>query len=141
MNGREYEAAYRNDSDTVVVIEKTPENPDPSRYQWVDYYRGWVGKYPLSDCDRVFAVNTFARYSGYRVEVVSVNDDGTVKIQYADWNGAWATTAGGFVEHNKYELFKTVPVRELHDYHEEQRDLLFQKWRERTFPRPAEETP
>jgi hypothetical protein len=140
-NGREHEVDYERDSDSVFIIDKSPENPDPSRYEWVDYYRGWVGEFPLSGFDRVFAVHTYARYSGYRCEVMSFGDDGTAEIRYADWNGAWATTAGGFVERNKYEFFKTVPVGELHDYHEEQRDLLFGKWRESTFPRPPEATP
>lgn len=142
MNGREYRAAYDSnyDADSIVIIQRTPENPDPSRYEWVDYHRGWVGEYPLSACDRVFSVYTYARYSGHRCEVLSFNDDGTAEIQYADWNGAWAT-ASGFVQRNKYEYFKTVPVRELHDYHEKQRDLLFEQWRDSTFPKPEEAQP
>ncbi|WP_053721273.1 hypothetical protein [Saccharothrix sp. NRRL B-16348] len=140
MNGREYKAVYGRDSDSILIIEKTPENPDPSRYKWVDYHRGWVARYPISDVDRVFSVNTFARYRGHKCEVVSANDDGTMEIQYKDSDGGWAV-AMGFVQHNKYEFLKTVPASELHDYHERQRDLLFEEWRERTFPRPPEATP
>lgn len=139
-NGREYKVAYDRNDDTLIVIDKSPENPDPSRYEWVDYHRGWVGEFPVSDFDRVFSVNTFARYRGHKCEVVSANDDGTMEIQYKDSDGGWAV-AMGFVQHNKYEFLKTVPASELHDYHERQRDLLFEEWRERTFPRPPEATP
>jgi hypothetical protein len=139
-NGREYEVEYDRNGDSLFVIDKSPENPDPSRYEWVDYHRGWVGEFPIGDFDRVFSVNTFARYKGHRCEVVSANDDGTMEVQYKDSDGGWAV-AMGFVQHNKYEFLKTVPAAELHDYHENQRDLLFEAWRERTFPRPAEETP
>lgn len=140
MNGREHKAVYSGRDDSVLIVEKTPENPDPTRYKWADYHRGWVARYPLADVDRVFEVHTYARYRGHRCEVRSFNDDGTANIQYADSNGGWALGMG-FVQHDKYEYLKTVPAAELHDYHEEQRDLLFDRWRDRTFPRPPEGAP
>ncbi|NUT53834.1 MAG: hypothetical protein HOV94_42075 [Saccharothrix sp.] len=140
MDGREYKASYSGRDDTVLIVEKTPENPDPTRYKWVDYHRGWVARYPLADVDRVFEVHTYARYRGHRCEVRSVDDDGTLELQYAASNGGWALGMG-FEQRDKYEYLKTVSAGELHDYHEEQRDLLFEQWRDRTFPRPPGAAP
>lgn len=135
LNGRDFKAAYTPGRDTAHIVVSAEENPDPSRFEWRPYYKGWVTEVPIGECERVFSVNTFCTYQGYRCEVVRFLDDGTAEIQYADWNGSWAGGPGGFVQHNKYEFLKTVPASELHDYHEEQLDQLFEDWRERTFPR------
>jgi len=137
-NGRDFQGYYDARSGSVLVVIRQDENPDPSVYEWNDYRRGWVAEFPAGEFERIFAVNTFALYQGYRCEVTEMSDNGTAEILYADWNGAWATSAGGFEQRNKYEYYKTVPVSELYDYHEEQLDLLFDEWRDNNFPKPAE---
>jgi hypothetical protein len=139
--GRERSCAYRFQTNEVIFFSRSPENPDPDLYEWDDVRKGWIAVLNAGDCDRVFAVNTFVLYRGHRCEVTEMRDDGTAEILYADWNGAWAVSGGGFEQRNKYEYYKIVTMSELYDYHEEQRDELFDQWRERSFPRPAQATP
>lgn len=136
--GRERSCAYRFQTNEVVLFSRAPENPDPDLYEWDATRNGWIAILDADTCDRVFAVNTFAQYHGHRCEVTAMRDDGTAEILYADWNGAWAVSEGGFEQRNKYEYYKIVPVHELYDYHEEQLDQLFDRWRGQHFAKPAE---
>ena len=138
VNGRERSCSYIFQTATVSFFTRAPENPDPAIYTWYERGQGWLAELPASQFDRVFAVDTLATYRGYRCRVMNLFEDGTAEILYDDWNGAWAGTAGGFEQREKYEYYKIVPMSELYDYHEEQRDLVFDSWREQNFPRPAE---
>jgi hypothetical protein len=140
VNGRERSCSYIFQTKTVTFFTRAAENPDPAIYTWYDRGKGWLAELPASQFDRVYAVSTFVSYYGYRCEVVEFKDDGTAELRYSDWNGAWAGMQGGFEQREKYEFYKVVPVSELYDYHEEQRDLVFDDWREQNFARPAETT-
>src|SRR5690348_16072033 len=89
-NGRDLQGFYDFQTETVLVVIRQPDNPDPAVYEWNDYRRGWVAEFPASQFERIFAVNTFAQYRGHRCEVTAIYDNGTAEILYADWNGAWA---------------------------------------------------
>jgi hypothetical protein len=135
--GRERPATYRYQTGEVIFFSRAPENPDPELYEWDEQRQGWIALLNASDCDRVFSVNPFAWYLGNLCEVTAMNEDGTAELRYADWNGSWAV-ANGFEQRNKLEYYKVVPVNELYDYHEKQRDLVFDEWRTRNFARSAE---
>ena len=136
--GRERRGSYNFQTGRVVFFSRAPENPEPDLYAWDERRNGWIAYVDADDCDRVFSAAAFITYQGYRCQVMKMFDDGTAEILYNDWNGAWAVTGGGFEQRDKYEYYKIVPVSELYDYHEEQRDLVFDRWREQNFPRPAE---
>ena len=74
--GREYRAGYDFRRDMVTVIVEGPENPDPSRYEWNDYRRGWCTEVPVTECERIYRVATYTRYWGARCEVLEFAEDG-----------------------------------------------------------------
>src|SRR6266545_4264452 len=132
-DGREQRCSYIFQTEKVTFFTRAAENPDPEIYHWYDRGKGWLAEFDATHFDRVYSVAAFAMYRGYRCRVMEMFDNGTAEILYDDWNGAWAATEGGFEQRNKYEYYKIVPVGELHDYHEEQQDLVFDTWRERNF--------
>lgn len=136
VDGVTYPCRHVARDDRVVLKSKAEENPAPELFAWHEAFGGWVAQLPSARCERVYATRTYARYQGHRVAVDAVAD-GVASVSYADENGAWAAR-NGFTQVDKYEYTKDVPAAELRDVHEEQRDLLFRAWRERTFPRPAE---
>lgn len=125
--------SFDSETNQVLFFSRAPENPDPELYVWDEARKGWIAVLEASECDRVFRAGAFAMYRGYRCQVMDIFDDGTAEIRYDDWNGAWAVTAGGFEQREKYEYYKVVHVSELYDYHEEQYDLRFDQWREQDF--------
>ncbi|SDZ40658.1 hypothetical protein SAMN05421504_11562 [Amycolatopsis xylanica] len=136
IDGVIYEASYPLGRRTVYLNYWGAENPNPALYQWDEEARHWVGEVPVNRCTAVFEVNPTAKYRGHRVYVETFSDSGLARAKYGDRNGAWAT-ANGFIEENKYEFFKNIPVGELQDYAEDRRDLLFPAWRTANFAEPA----
>ena len=132
--------SFNSQTGKAIFFSRAPENPDPDLYEWDDSRKGWVAVLDAGDCERVFWAAAFVMYRGYRCQVMKMFEDGTAEILYNDWNGAWAQMQGGFEQREKYEFYKVVPVSELYDYHEEQRDLVFDEWREQSFTRPAAAT-
>jgi hypothetical protein len=138
FRGREFEASPIFPEDqTVMIGSHATDNPDTTLFQWNDGWNAWTARVPATACERLYRATTVARYQGHRVSIESVDESGMARIQYADWNGAWAEE-NGFETIDKYEYAKTVHAGELYEVHEKQRDLLFRDWREATFARPAE---
>lgn len=140
IGGIEYPCAYLPKTNTVRLVSRAAENPNPELYRWNEQWKVWLGELPADRFERVVAVNSYARYQGHRCEVETVEPDGSAELIYADWNGAWARN-NDFVQTDPGTYRKTVPVSELYDYHEEQVDLLFDGWRERNFARSAGDKP
>lgn len=121
---------------TVLIISDAPENPDSSLFAWNGGWEAWTARVDAADCERIYTVHTYARYQGHRVLLNAVDEHGMASIEYADWNGAWATE-NGFETVDKYQHVKNVPAGELADVYEKQNDDLFRSWRAATFPAPA----
>lgn len=134
IDGVEFPCAYLPKTDTVRLVSRAAENPDPQLYHWHEEWQVWLAELPAERCERVVSVNTFARFQGHRVEVDSVAD-GSAEVIYADWNGAWAGN-NGFQQTDPGTFRRSVPVGELVDFHEEQVDLRFDTWRGETFGQP-----
>jgi hypothetical protein len=131
----EYQCGYDPATRMVVLSSQAPENPNPELYEWNEKYQRWLAEVPDSRCDRVYSVAVYARYLGDRVNVASVDSHGVAKAYYAGQNSSWAEEIG-FVQVDKYVHLKDVYVTELHDVHEEQKDMLFTTWREENFTQP-----
>src|SRR5215211_355763 len=125
FRGREFESTAIDANGTVIISCDDPDNPDPSLFEWNDRWRQWAAEIPASNCERVYRANAYARYQGHRVNIMSVDESGTARVYYADYDGAWAE-ANGFEQVNKYEFEKSVPAAELYDVYESQDDLLFE---------------
>jgi len=138
IDGIEYPCAFLPDSGTVRLVSRDADNPNPELYQWDERWNVWLGELPAERCDRVVAINSFARDLGHRCEVDSIGPDGSAEVIYADWNGAWAAN-NGFTQTDPGTFRRTVPVSEVHDLHEEQLDLLFDRWRAEHFGSTAGE--
>lgn len=133
--GREFEARPPRPDGTVLLRSFAAENPDPATFQRNERLGAWQVRVAATDLDRLFQANAYARYQGHRVNVESVDQAGTARVYSADGEGLWAEE-NGFTPVEKYVYRKEVPVWELADVHEEQHDLLFDRWREATFTRP-----
>lgn len=92
---------------------------------------------PAEACEQIVSVQVYATYRGHGVLVDDVDEDGNARVMEAEWDELWATV-NGFVHESRYEYFKTVDLCELRDYYEKQTDLLFLRWREARFARPAD---
>ena len=137
FRGREFESSPIFPAEgSVIIASYAPENPDPSLLQWNDDWNGWTAEIPATDCDRLYRVNTYAKYLGHRVRISSIDESGMARIEYADWNGAWAAESG-WEAVDKYEYATTVAASELVGVHENQHDELFHRWRDANFPAPA----
>ncbi|MGQ0838435.1 hypothetical protein [Actinokineospora sp.] len=122
IDGVTHPCTYSPTEDRVVLKSRQAENPDGALFGWHDRYQGWVADLPGERCDRVYAARSYARWQGHRVAIDAVAEAATVT--YADDNGAWAAEHG-FTQVDKYTYQRDVPAAELHDVHEEQRDLRF----------------
>jgi hypothetical protein len=131
----EYKCGYNPADRTVVLSSQAPENPNPELYEWNEKYQRWLAEIPYSRCDRVYSVNAYARYFGKRVSVTSADSNGMAQAYYEGQNSSWAEEIG-FVQVERYVHLKDVHVTELHDVHEEQKNLLFTTWREENFTQP-----
>jgi hypothetical protein len=128
IDGVEYPCAFLSGTNAVRLVSRAAENPDPELYQWNADWKVWLAELPAERCERVVAVNSYAKYQGHRCEVDAIGPDGSAELIYADWNGAWARNSG-FDQTDPGTYRKSVPVSELYDFHEEHLDLLFDTWR------------
>src|SRR5919198_664607 len=120
--GREFESSpIFPDDGSVIIASYASENPDPSLLQWNDDWNGWTATVPALDCERLYRVHTYAKYLGHRVLISAVDESGMARIEYADWNGAWAAE-NGWEPIDKYEYATTVAAGELVGVHEKQTD-------------------
>ncbi|MBM7770927.1 hypothetical protein JOD54_001131 [Actinokineospora baliensis] len=131
VRGVTHPCTFSPNNDRVVLKTKQADNPDATLFSWHDRYGGWVADLTAADCDRVYSARSYGKWQGHRVAIESVVD-GVAAVTYADSNGGWAVEHG-FTEVDRYEYRRDVPAAELGDVHEEQRDLGFAGWRERTF--------
>ncbi|PPK67977.1 hypothetical protein V5P93_007323 [Actinokineospora auranticolor] len=131
VRGVTHPCTYSPNDDRVILKTRQADNPDASLFTWHTSFGGWVAQLTSQDCDRVYAARTYGRWQGHRVAVDAVVG-GIASVTYADSNGSWAGQ-NGFTQVDKYEYQGEVPVGELADVHEEQRDLTFNRWRDRTF--------
>jgi hypothetical protein len=138
VNGVTYPARYNSTKQKVFISLSAAENPDPTLFKWNETHSLWLAEVPAVDCDRVFRISPHARFYGHRCFVDIMNDDGTAEVVYADADADWAQR-NGFEQRDRGTFRRVVPVTALYDYHEEQWDLLFDQWREQTFPRPTED--
>lgn len=90
----------------------------------------------VDGCERLFSVQVYGTYRGHTVLVDDVGLSGSARVMDAEWDGAWAIE-NGFVQERAYEYFKTIDLCDLRDYYEKQNDLLFIRWRDARFARPA----
>lgn len=140
LDGVLHEASYGPGAELVRLNSRQAGNPDPALYDWDDAEAQWLATVPADRCSRVFSVDVYASYRGHSVLVGTISDTGSAHIMYAEWDGLWAT-GNGFIQENKYEYYKTVPVTELRDYYEKQGDLLFARWRDETFAGTGQRKP
>ncbi len=131
IRGVTHRCTYSPNDDRVVLKTKQADNPDATLFDWHERYGGWVAQLTSEQCDRVYSARSYGRWQGHRVAIDSVAD-GVATVTYADNNGGWAAV-NGFTEVDRYEYRRDVPAAELGDVHEEQRDLGFTRWRDRTF--------
>jgi hypothetical protein len=132
LDGVLHHASYSGSGDTVWLNSELAENPDPLLYDWHPDYACWSAEVPVDRCARVFSVRVYAQYRGHGVLVENLSDTGFAGVLYAEWDAAWAT-GNGFIQENKYEFHKKVPVEDLQEYYEKQGDLLFDRWRDKRF--------
>ncbi|WP_158888545.1 hypothetical protein [Amycolatopsis anabasis] len=133
VGGVLHEASYTG-GDTVHLNSPQAENPDPELFSWNDEYAQWCGRIAADRCVRVYSVDVYAQYRGHSVLIENIGDTGLAGVRYAEWDPAWAT-GNGFIQQNRYEFRKKIPITELSGYYERQRDLLFDRWVERRFAR------
>lgn len=110
----------------------------PVSYVAGDDYARFSDGEPIAvdGCERLFSVQVYATYRGHMVLVDDVGVTGSARVMDAEWDGTWAIE-NGFVQENAYEYFKTIDLRDLHNYYEKQTDLLFIRWRDAHFARTA----
>jgi hypothetical protein len=140
IGGREYQAISDPVDGMVTIFATTPDNPDPRLFDKDAATGHWVGTVRTADCDAVMAVSTRASWNGERCAVMSITDDGEAVVYHLGDNRA-KSVAHGFRMISPGTYARTVPVVELTNYHEYQADLLFDEWRDTTFPAPADATP
>jgi hypothetical protein len=135
-----HQASYAPGREFVIVRSWQRDNPDPEVYDWDEHQGQWRAELPVDRCERVYSVHVYAKYREQRVRVEKVNTMGTTMgtavVMYAGWDGLWATE-NGFLSQNRHEYHKTVPLSQLKDVYEKHDDLLFSRWRVKTFSGPV----
>lgn len=134
--GREYTATPLFADGTLMIRSFAGENPDPELFEWNQYLDAWQARVPASNVDRLYQAVTYARYQGHLVQIDSVDESGQALAYLADGDGLWGAQ-NGFEQVDKYVRSKLVPSAELVDVYEKQEDMLFDRWRDATFPAPA----
>jgi|SRR5215217_1705723 len=127
-----HQASYANGRETVVLHSWQSDNPDPGLYRWDERHSQWRAEIPVDRCERVYSVHIYGKYRDQRVLVEKVSAVGSAVIIYAGWDGAWATE-NAFLSQNSHEYYKTVPLSQVKETYEKHDDLLFSRWRSRTF--------
>ncbi|HEU5473270.1 MAG TPA: hypothetical protein VFV67_21710 [Actinophytocola sp.] len=117
---------------TVRLSRKGPTPPNDPRFSYDEKWDLWETVVPVDACDLLVEINSFARYRGAPCQVMSIGDDGRALVYYTGDNGAEAEK-NGFEQTDPGTYSTIVPVGELFDYHEIHRDLLFERWRARSF--------
>lgn len=135
LQGRAYPCSYDARTESALLKTRDRENPNPELYAWHERYGGWVADLGSDRCERLYHVVTYARYCDRRVGLRSISE-AMAEVFYADRDGSWAERSG-FVQVNKYEFETIVPITDLTDLHEDQRDLTFESWRALSFVPPA----
>lgn len=131
--GVDYRGTEISPSGTVMLIHDGAEPPANNRFTKHQHADAWVLQVRAEELDRLVQVSTIARYGPYFCQVDSIADDGTADLYFLrDVNGT-SNRPAGFDQVGKWEFRTTAPVRELHDYHEKHRDILFDHWRNLTF--------
>jgi hypothetical protein len=138
LGGTQYRAEAVAPDQTITLYRKGGPQPADPRFVYDQKWDLWEVTLPISECEGVFELSSFARYRGIPCRVMSIDDAGRALLYYVGHSGHEAEK-NGFEQTDPGTYSNIVPVNELYDYHEEHRDLLFDHWRRATFPQPVEE--
>jgi len=139
LNGVTYGATLRSVAKTVELAHRGETPPPDDRFVYNERYSVWTLQVPMTECEQVYTASSRAFYAGHLCQVIAIGTDGNAQLYYLEGNRGEAERLG-FEQVDPGTHAKTVPVRELHGYYEERRDLLFDGWREQTFPRETAAT-
>lgn len=133
LGGREYRSGGIEPDGTVQLYHDgiaPPADPLFTKHPHADV---WVRTVRAEECDRVVQVTTIARYGRYYCQVDDIAEDGTAELYFVRDEAGRGSPPAGFTQVGQGEYRGTAPVRDLYDYHETHRDLLFDHWRATTF--------
>ncbi|MFD8497418.1 hypothetical protein [Amycolatopsis sp. NPDC059657] len=121
----------------ALLTYRGEDPPDP-RFHYLEKWKAWQANIPLAECDSAYSVSSKGTYHGLNVQVISVSGDGNALLYYLGGETADAE-AEGFEQSDPGTFSILVPLREVHRYREEWRDLLFPIWREQEYAKPQGE--
>jgi hypothetical protein len=121
LDGREYRAEAAPENGVVTLVSETPA--DPALFQQ-DQDGRWRAQVPVTSCDRLDEVTTWALYQGHECQVVAIEKDGSAGLYYLGPDKSKAAR-DGFVQTDPGVWARTVNVYELAQIWEQHRDLLF----------------
>jgi hypothetical protein len=137
LDGVTYRATPVSRDGTVELTRKGEEPPPNPRFRRDEEWNLWTLTLPPAECDELYSVASRVRYHGHVCQVIAIDADGKTLLYYLEGDRGVAESLG-FEQTDPGTHSKIVDVHELYDYYEERRDLLFNTWRERTFPRPED---
>lgn len=134
LGGVTYGATLRGASRTVDLAHHGQDPPPDDRFTYDEQLSVWTLQVPMADCEQVYTASSRVYFQGHLCQVIAIDDDGTALLYYLEGNRGEAELLG-FEQVDPGTHARTAPVRELHGYYEQRLDLLFDGWREQTFPR------
>jgi hypothetical protein len=139
FGGHEYRATPIGADGALRLFHDGAAPPPDGRFTRHPHGEVWVLAVRAEDCDRVVEVTTRARHGRNLCLVEGVTASGVADLYFLRNEGARSTPPAAFERIDPGEYRTAVPVRELVDYHEIHRDLLFDYWR--TTPAGSMRTP
>ncbi len=133
VNGVEHLCNDFPSDDTVVLVSRAAENPDPALFQRDEAHGLWIATVGLDQCERLADVTTRAEYQGRRCQVVSIAPNGDVGLYFLDDDKSEAAELG-FVQIDSGTWAKTVNIYDLYTYYEHHADLLYERWWRKNYP-------
>jgi hypothetical protein len=140
LDGLEFQAEAVAPDGTVTLFQKGGEPPPDPRFSYDKEWDLWEVTLPISACGSLVEIHAFARYRGIPCQVISVDDTGQAVLYYVG-HAAYEAEKFGFEQTDPGTYSNAVDIGELFDYHEIHSDLLFDHWRQTTFPKPGGEGP